>query len=183
MKKAVWTHTTLVFSLLATSGGLAASPETDEVPPPPPLLPPLPISHYDRPLPLGVTDRGVLGDSCNEKALSDGRRYDERQHLLGAGQKVTVRLSSPDFAPILTIFRTGDAELPLATLEASADGRSADLLFIAPTEAEYGFRVSAASPADAGRWKVALLYGNKLGASSSDEEDWQDSNDQSTCAP
>lgn len=182
MKNSVWANTTVVFSLLATGGGLAASPKIDEVPTPPPLLPALPVSHHDRPLPLGVTDRGVLGDSCNEKALSDGRHYGERQHRLAAGQKVTVKLSSPDFAPILTIFRMGDAGSPLATLKASADGRSAAHLFIAPTEAEYVFRVSAASPADEGRWQVELLYGDKLGVSSSDEMDWQESGDHSACA-
>ena len=128
-----------------------------EIPPPPPP-PPLPISHHDRPPLLGVGYPGVLGGACDDGTLPDGRRYEEREHPLMPGQTIGVTISSPDFEPLLHIFRAGEPDRPLAIVTGAANGRRSGLVFTAPDRAEYIFRVMGRDPAAAGRWQVDLLY-------------------------
>lgn len=172
----------IMFGVTAAAEVPAAEPAVDEAPPPPPPMPPLPISHHDRPLPLGVTYLGVLGDRCHNQKLPDGRRYSENSHGLMPGQKITLKLSSPDFSPTLTIFRKGEADSPLVTVTAASDGKGVARLFTAPDEAEYVLRVAGTTSGDAGRWQVELLYGDKIDMILRDEAAWQESADHSGCA-
>lgn len=178
----LWVGGLVMLGVTATAEVPAAEPAIAKAPPPPPPMPPLPISHHDRPLPLGVTYLGVLGDRCHNQKLPDGRRYTENSHGLMPGQKITLELSSPDFSPILTIFRRGEADSPLATVTAEADGTGVARLFTAPDKAEYVFRVAGSTVGETGRWQVELLYGDKVEEISRDEAAWQAIADHSGCA-
>ena len=128
-----------------------------EVPPPPPP-PPLPISHHDRPPVRGVGFPGVLGSACDDGTLADGRRYEDREHPLMPGQTIGVTLSSPDFEPLLHIFRKSEPDRLLFILAGAANGRRSGLVFTAPEQGDYVFRVMGRNAAAAGRWYVDLLY-------------------------
>ncbi|HET9428671.1 MAG TPA: PPC domain-containing protein [Allosphingosinicella sp.] len=128
-----------------------------EVPPPSPP-PPLPISHHDRPPVLGVGYPGVLGGACDDGTLADGRRYEDREHPLMPGQTIGVTLSSPDFEPLLHVFRKSDPDRLLAVLSGAANGRRSGLVFTAPEQGDYVFRVMGHDATAVGRWQVDLLY-------------------------
>ena len=100
----------------------------------------------------------MLGDACDDGILPDGRRYEDNQHGLMPGQTIGVTISSPDFEPLLHIFRAGEPDRPLAIVTGAANGRRSGLVFTAPDRAEYIFRVMGRDPAAAGRWQVDLLY-------------------------
>ena len=127
-----------------------------------PQPPPLPNGHFDRPLPSGVTYGGALGDRCESGRLADGRPYDEVGHGLQPGQRIGLNLAARGFAARLLVFRAGEADRPLATLDAPADGTAAGLLFTAPDEADYRFRVVGADPQARGRWQLVLDYERRI---------------------
>lgn len=71
----LWVSGAMMLGATAAAETPAAEPAIDEAPPPPPM-PPLPTSHHDRPLPLGVTYSGVLGELLYGGKLDEISRND-----------------------------------------------------------------------------------------------------------
>jgi len=137
---------------------------------PPPPIPPLPNGHFDRPPPLGSIRMGTL-EPC-DRALPDGRRYDEESHGLQPGQRIGLNLAAHGFAATLHVYRSGEPERPLAVLEAPAGGAVAGLVFTAPDHADYRFRVIGAEPGARGRWRLEIDYGGRIGLAAPDPAYW-----------
>ncbi len=133
-----------------------------DTPPPPP--PPMPISHHDRPATpaIGTYHVGRLGAGCGGGTLADGRPFRDQLHRFEAGARNGISLTSPDAPLTLQVFRAGAPEQPLATLEASGDGRRATGAFAAAEGGDHVLRIIGARGSDNARWRVELSFDRSI---------------------
>ncbi|MDQ8027691.1 MAG: hypothetical protein REJ23_03120 [Brevundimonas sp.] len=124
---------------------------------PPPMPPPGP----GRPPPLanGIAITGRLGSDCGDLRDPTGRWRHQSWASLGAGQRIWLSVSSPDFDVTLNVH---DADgKPVATVEDQQDDRPTGQFIVATSDEAtngalqtYSLQVTSAEPGQTGRWRI-----------------------------